>query len=393
MKKFRNILLCFLLLLIGLFVYQEPVYAKVCDAEECASCFYDGENTTYKYTVKYDLKRYSDGRVEGTFSSERDVNVTVENKITDYSFFIDNTTKKLTCPNIYVDSKINVIDTACKVTGLFGTLVGCNDKDMWTFRIYDKPGVDFGSDVLFGVFSLFRDEVGSDSVGVDSDSIEYSCYYRGKMHGKVFRFHKTKGTYNTDGGWIVYYPNGTTVTFTDNEYITKTFPSAACEDIFYSSSDNSIKVVDANSEYAGYYVSQHCNTYDDLEQFCSEGACKIEDAMCGNYFNDENSTGEYGDCPKELHPIIFFIKKVVFSILQIFVPILLILMGTIDLVKAVASSDDKGNKEAISKFIRRALAAIFCFFIVTIVTIVMDMFAKTDIGQQNDWKACWYNVD
>jgi len=90
-----------------------------------------------------------------------------------------------------------------------------------------------------------------------------------------------------------------------------------------------------------------------------------------------------------LLPIVQFIKHGIFPILQIGIPIILIVMGSIDLGKAVLSSDDKEIKGATSKLIKRAIAAIAVFFVTTIVTLLMGMFAKTDIGEQNAWATCW----
>ena len=91
----------------------------------------------------------------------------------------------------------------------------------------------------------------------------------------------------------------------------------------------------------------------------------------------------------DLLPIVQFIKHGVFPIIQIGIPILLILMGTIDLGKAVLSSDDKEIKGAVGKLVKRAIAAIAVFFVSTLVTLVMGMFANTDLGEQNEWSACW----
>ena len=99
------------------------------------------------------------------------------------------------------------------------------------------------------------------------------------------------------------------------------------------------------------------------------------------------------DSCEGLLPVVQFIKKGVFPIIQIGIPIILILMGSIDLGKAVLSSDDKEIKGATSKLIKRAIAAIAVFFVVTIVTLLMDIFAKTDIGEQNQWSACWEAAD
>ena len=73
------------------------------------------------------------------------------------------------------------------------------------------------------------------------------------------------------------------------------------------------------------------------------------------------------------------LKNVVFDIIKIGVPILLIIMGAIDLGKAVMASDDKEIKAATSKLIKRAIAAAAVFFAVTIVDVVMGLVATSPI--------------
>lgn len=101
-------------------------------------------------------------------------------------------------------------------------------------------------------------------------------------------------------------------------------------------------------------------------------------------------------CPEDLEPIFEFIKEGVYPIIQIGIPILLIVMGSIDLGKAVLSSDDKEIKGATGKLIKRCIAAIAIFFVTTIVSLIMGLFAKTDsdnITGTDSWKDCWINLD
>lgn len=96
-------------------------------------------------------------------------------------------------------------------------------------------------------------------------------------------------------------------------------------------------------------------------------------------------------CDENLLPIIQFIRRGVFPILQIGIPILLILMGSIDLGKAVMSSDDKEIKGATGKLIKRAIAAVAVFFVTTIVSLLMGMFtsSKTGVEGTTSWEECW----
>ena len=96
-----------------------------------------------------------------------------------------------------------------------------------------------------------------------------------------------------------------------------------------------------------------------------------------------------------LLPVVQFIRKGVFPIIQIGIPILLIIMGSIDLGKAVLSSDDKEIKGATGKLIKRAIAAVAVFFVTTIVVLLFGLFASSgtdgDVTGTDDWRDCWYD--
>ncbi len=94
---------------------------------------------------------------------------------------------------------------------------------------------------------------------------------------------------------------------------------------------------------------------------------------------------------EDIQPIINFIKAI-FNLIQIVIPIGLIIMGSIDLGKAVLSSDDKEIKQATSKLVKRAIAAVAIFFLVLLVKLVMGLVA--DSGEENggdaeSWIDCW----
>lgn len=101
------------------------------------------------------------------------------------------------------------------------------------------------------------------------------------------------------------------------------------------------------------------------------------------------------DACEGLLPVIQFIRKGLFPIIQIGIPILLIVMGSIDLGKAVMSSDDKEIKGATGKLIKRAIAAVAVFFVTTLVTLLMNIFSNSGASDSetvtgtNIWKDCW----
>lgn len=216
----------------------------------------------------------------------------------------------------------------------------------------------------------------------------YTCTYKGQKTGGQLIFDYVLDETYINGKWDIKYPDGTTKTYTSTEINGNFMPDKNCGDIYYIADKHKINLaIYTNDDITNNVtLSGLCQTYNEsqIEHFCS-GTCQYKEMSCSK----TTSSG----CPTSLVPIFKFIKKILTPVIQIGIPILLILMGTIDMARAVASTDDKAIKDSASRFIRRCLAAIAVFFIVTIVTVLMNMFAKTDIGAQNEWKACWTNLD
>ena len=74
-----------------------------------------------------------------------------------------------------------------------------------------------------------------------------------------------------------------------------------------------------------------------------------------------------------LLPIFKVIRKGIFPIIWIGIPIVLILMGTIDLGKAVVASKSDEIKNAAKSLMFRAIAGVFIFFIPTLVGFIFTL--------------------
>ena len=83
------------------------------------------------------------------------------------------------------------------------------------------------------------------------------------------------------------------------------------------------------------------------------------------------------------------LAKMVIKVLQLVVPIGLIIMGTIDMAKAVIAGDEKKMKEAQQPFIKRIIAAVIVFLIPIIVNMVLS-FVTTG---NSDWIDCWNSAE
>ena len=178
------------------------------------------------------------------------------------------------------------------------------------------------------------------------------------------------------------------------------------QEIYYS--NNGGKVSFNTSSKSGYKTATLDTTTRCVSNVYSSDGVNSEDGKSntptptptnnGNTNQNNNSNSYKGEelvngCPKILLPAFKLIRKILKPIVQIGIPILLIVMGTVDFGKAVASSDDKNIKEAGNKFLKRCIAAVVVFFVITIVSLLMGMLSKTSLGEQKEWKKCWDAAD
>ena len=90
-----------------------------------------------------------------------------------------------------------------------------------------------------------------------------------------------------------------------------------------------------------------------------------------------------------LMPIIRLIRDGVIPLIQIGIPIILIVLGMLDLGKAVMASEEDEIKSAQKLLIKRAIYAVAIFFVVFIVQVVFGLIDNSgDLGQSN-WITCW----
>ncbi len=90
--------------------------------------------------------------------------------------------------------------------------------------------------------------------------------------------------------------------------------------------------------------------------------------------------------------LIKVIKDGVFPVIQIAIPIILLVLCTFDLGKAVIGSDDKENKKIIKRLLRRCVYAILIFFIVTFINLIFTMIGTiTENETLEKWSECWNN--
>lgn len=74
----------------------------------------------------------------------------------------------------------------------------------------------------------------------------------------------------------------------------------------------------------------------------------------------------------EVRGLIVFVWKII-GIIQIAIPVLLIVLGMLDLGKAVTAGEDKEIKAAQQLLVKRAISGIAVFFVIVIVKLVLSI--------------------
>ena len=100
-------------------------------------------------------------------------------------------------------------------------------------------------------------------------------------------------------------------------------------------------------------------------------------------------------CAAGLKPL-FGLVNLVINAIMIGVPIVLIVLGMIDLGKAVIASKEDEVKKATKAFGKRFLYAVGVFAVVWLVTFVFDTVSQATDSEidpnQANWRACWNEI-
>lgn len=75
-------------------------------------------------------------------------------------------------------------------------------------------------------------------------------------------------------------------------------------------------------------------------------------------------------------------------ILKIVIPLILIVLGMVDLGKAVVESDDKAISKAVNMLLHRFIAAVVVFFVPTIVSALFNAVANINYNDDPDLNVC-----
>ena len=75
------------------------------------------------------------------------------------------------------------------------------------------------------------------------------------------------------------------------------------------------------------------------------------------------------------------------SIIKILIPVLLVVLGAIDILKAVISSDDKAIKNSVMTLVKRVAAGILVYFVPVFVSAVFSLLPEFK-ENEDDYNVC-----
>lgn len=149
--------------------------------------------------------------------------------------------------------------------------------------------------------------------------------------------------------------------------------------------DKGVVVATAKSvsglEYNGYDDNYQDPTVDDK---CEGDEC--EDTECDkikSFLGDEGDDGKNYDPNRDGKPSIRYYLDNIMSYVRIIVPILIILLGTIDFAKAVLAGKEDEMRKSQSDFAKRIIIGVAIFFVPLLINIVLNI-ADT-VWQSTSW--------
>ncbi len=282
----------------------------------------------------------------------------------------------------------------------------------FNYRYFTKN--DFNIDGATGCPKLTK-TLKTSSSGARNQKIDYTFKVnsKGEMSALTTESKIIKGTGGTSTG-------GNT---TDkDETTTKTpvcnYDSVGCGDYTLSKIDGSLIIYDRDGEhkiegdadlatgcprletYHAYIPSENIDfcrySLTKFDQSSTSKSGKLVDQNNGESIEPEGET--LGDpskvmipnkvekiniCEKDHVLLVFQVLGYILFVAKIVIPLLLIIMGSIDFAKAIIDSDEKAIKDAIVKFIKRFIAGVIIFFLPTIFNFIFSLVDGAVDNQKN----------
>ena len=193
--------------------------------------------------------------------------------------------------------------------------------------------------------------------------------------GSIFEENTSKGGYKFD----YYYDNYKEANDDADPNCPKYLVMQVCtayrvfateDETLAKNATNAINQEDCKGYYAipGASAEEYYGGFVDLDTGGTETTVD-----CDTLFGDPSDDGESNDVGNDGVASLSYLINLVMSYVRVIVPILIILLGSLDFAKAVLASKEDEMRKAQSTFIKRVLIGVCVFFAPLIVNVVMDL--------------------
>ena len=122
------------------------------------------------------------------------------------------------------------------------------------------------------------------------------------------------------------------------------------------------------------YPPVHVYTRDLTDAYCYN--CEYSAPVEDKYVNYENNGTKSCGTVTKIPSIFPSLVSTAYTIIQIAVPIVLVILGMFDLIKAITAQKDDDIKKAQGLFFKRLISALLVFFVFTVVKLAMSFATK-----------------
>lgn len=93
-------------------------------------------------------------------------------------------------------------------------------------------------------------------------------------------------------------------------------------------------------------------------------------------------------CSNSIDPMFPNFTSLLIKIIRYIVPVILIILGILDLVKAIIASDSTKMKSSVGLFVRRIIYSLLIYFMVAIVQFIVNTLGSAGAINKNKANAC-----
>lgn len=347
MKRNYKFLIYISLIVLSIIVYPKNIYAdNTCDKYQCITCEANLGYCNIKFDIKADGKG---GASKPEFSQElNDKSVKVACKLEpsmSSSNFINSDNTSLVCPNkfFYTISPGNQGSITLIHGKIYFNEIGSKNEHTGELK------------------ETYNNNKSFKESGIDNSNYK-SCDYTTTIQGNT----KIKATVIYNNGTLDYQVDDGWKITVDNDITADMFKGDSCPGIGFScfaSGNNKYCTLSKENldprAHGELNNGTESNSSDDISKDETEEILNVE--LGENYeCKDLQSTKTYA-----------YIKDF-FFLVQIIVPILLLIFGSLDFIKAVAAQNDDAMKKCQSSFVKRLIIAVVIFLMPAVLNLLFS---------------------